>query len=256
MGRSTRMSRHPHVRTPGLTVAVAGLKGGVGKTLITYHLAGAAKAAGLAEVIIVDTDPLKAALAIARKGDPQELEVLAVSALGEELPPAAQSKDLVIIDCPPSDGFVTRAAMVLADLVLLPTNPGPTDFFALGGADDEPEEMKGTVDLIRLAVKEARPDLRVAFVLNRMKPRQILSGSAPAALQAFGLPVLHTVLVERAAYELAAAAGMSVSAFSRRSSAAAEMGALFAEVQRFGATRGALTEWLPSAGRARGGAHA
>jgi chromosome partitioning protein len=206
-----------------MNIAIAGLKGGIGKTLVSLHLAGEALSRGKS-VLVADADAQRSALTwadLAAEGSHPAPTVIGVStSLHKQLPPLARSHDLTLIDCPPRGDVMTRAAVMIADLVILPTGPAPTDFWAL----------TGSVQLIREA-QAFRPDLRAVLLLNRIQPRQNLSTTARDSLQSLELPVLETTLGLRTAYAESIALGMTVATHSPKSEAAAEIRRLLDELE-------------------------
>ena len=64
---------------------------------------------------------------------------------------------------------------MIADVVVLPTGPAPTDFWALTGSVAVVQEAQAL-----------RPDLVAVLVLNRLQPRQNLSATARASLEGSG----------------------------------------------------------------------
>lgn len=203
-------------------VAVVNLKGGVGKSLVSLHLAGEAHARGR-RTLVADADMQRSAMAwcdvAAERGRPGATVIGASSALATQLPALASSFDLTLIDTPPRGDVMTRAALFVADRVLIPTGPSPTDFWALAS----------TVELVRQA-QALRPDLRAYLLLNRMQPRQGLSAHARDALGHIGIPVLETSLGNRTAFAESLALGLTVTAHAPKSEAASEMRRLYDEV--------------------------
>lgn len=208
---------------PPMNVAVVNLKGGVGKSLVTIHLAGEGHTRGI-RTLVADADVQRSALTwndvAAEAGRSSPMVVGASSALAKQLPLLAAGFNLTIIDTPPRGDTMTRAALFVADVVLIPTGPSPTDFWALAS----------TVELVQQA-QALRPELRAYVLLNRLQPRQALSANARDALSHIGIPVLETTLGNRTAFAESLALGMSVSSHSPKSEAAGEMRRLFDEVR-------------------------
>jgi chromosome partitioning protein len=205
-----------------MIVAISGLKGGIGKTLVSIHLAGEALARGKT-TLLADADVQRSALTwadLANEGKHPAPTTVGVSAsLHKSLPPLAKTHDLTVIDCPPRGDTMTRAAMMIADVVVLPTGPAPTDFWAL----------TGTVELVREAMV-LRPDLKAFLLLNRMQPRQNLSATARDALKGLEMPILEGTLGLRTPFAESLALGMTVATHSPRSDAAGEIRRLFDEL--------------------------
>jgi chromosome partitioning protein len=209
-----------------MIIAIAGLKGGIGKTLVSIHLAGEAHARG-GKVLLADADGQRSALTwadVAAEAKYDGPAVVGVStSLHKQLPPMAKSYDVTVIDCPPRGDVMTRAALLIADFVLLPTGPAPTDFWA----------MAGTVAVVKEA-QTLRPELHAAILLNRLQPRQNLSATARDALTDLELPVLMTTLGMRTPFAESLAAGQSVASYAAKSAAADEVRSLYSEILTIG----------------------
>lgn len=107
-----------------MNIAVASIKGGVGKTTTAVYLAAAAAERGNGEVILVDAD---------RQGSSAEwLEarpidgVEVVEAPSERTLNRAMSRRdaVVVVDTPPGDHRLLGAAIASADVVVVPTRAG------------------------------------------------------------------------------------------------------------------------------------
>src|SRR3546814_17653828 len=112
-----------------MIVAFLNQKGGVGKTTLALHLAGARSARGR-RVLVVDADPQASALDWAdqrlREGLPRLFGVLGLAreTLHKELPDLASETDNLIIDGPPRVAGIARSALLAADMVLIPAQIG------------------------------------------------------------------------------------------------------------------------------------
>jgi len=199
-------------------VALLSQKGGVGKTTVTMQLAAGLTGRGY-RVAIGDLDPQESASRWAASADPSSPFPAPVGSLrgGQEdiarsLRRAGMaSADLILLDCPPSiEHGHTLAALELADVVLLPVVPSPTDLWSTRAAE-------------RLVVTTMarRPALRGALLPNRMQ-RTALAGDVLEVLREFTLPVLDAVLAQRNAYAQSAVTGGSVYGLGRAAEAARE----------------------------------
>lgn len=108
-----------------MILTVANFKGGVGKTTSAVYLAAAAAAQGNRPVVVVDADP-QASAAEWLEASPLP-GVTLVEAPSERM--VARAVDLsegalVIIDTPPGSERITRAALDVADVALIPTRAG------------------------------------------------------------------------------------------------------------------------------------
>ena len=202
-------------------VAVASLKGGVGKSTIALTLATTLHGAGH-RVLVVDCDPQGtcrtwAARAAELGHEGPAVVALDGKALRRDLPRLAEGADVVVVDSPPRMGSEARAAMVAADLVLLPTVPGAADLWAL----------QETIAVLEEA--RAVRDVPAAVVLNRAD-RTLLARMALDALAELGVPVLPATLGARVAFGEAMLAGLGVVGHAPASTAAAEARELTAAV--------------------------
>jgi chromosome partitioning protein len=117
-------------------IAVAGRKGGIGKSTIVGNLAAEFSAMDLT-VIVLDADPQHSLVAWAEQGQGllsrcvQKVERGTAAELRAKVTAAQQTADIVLIDTPPGLPDIAYQAMLLADLVLLPCGPSPLDLFPM-----------------------------------------------------------------------------------------------------------------------------
>ena len=116
-------------------IAVAGRKGGVGKSTIAGNLAAEFAAMGRS-VAVLDADPQHSLVAWAAQGDgvlARSVRKVADDAdtLRSRAHKAEKDADIVLIDTPPGMPEVAYQAALAADLLLLPCGPSPLDLFAL-----------------------------------------------------------------------------------------------------------------------------
>jgi chromosome partitioning protein len=207
-----------------MIVALLNQKGGVGKTTLALHLAGAWARQGC-RVTVIDADPQGSALdwseQRAKEGSPRLFGVLGLArdTLHREAPEIARGVDHVVIDGPPRIAGLMRSALLAADLVLVPAQPSPFDGWASG-------EM---LNLIREA-RIFRPELVARFVLNRCAARTIIARETGDALAEHDPPVLAARIGQRVAFADAARTGQLVFEVESRGAAAREITALCAEI--------------------------
>jgi chromosome partitioning protein len=196
-------------------VAIANMKGGVGKTTVAQTLACFLADAG-ARVCLVDADPQGTTRVWAEKAAELGRDVPPVVNLGgaramhRELTRMRGEWDMLVVDCPPRLGAETRAAMAVADVVLLPVSPGVADLWAL----------QDTL----LLLEEARAfnnGLEARAVLNRFDTTLMAKGIA-ASLGAAGVDALDARLTARVTFSEAMAEGLSVLSYAPASKAAFE----------------------------------
>lgn len=210
-------------------VAVIAEKGGSGKTTTAANVAAELAARG-ARALLVDADSQGTALTWAGIAAEAGHEGPRVVALGDnlrpELPRLAAEHDWTIVDCPGRASKRAAAALMVADVAILPCAPSPPDVWALGT----------TAELVG-EVRELRPELRAAVLVNRAD-RTGIGASAREALGTLGLPVLASSLGDRAAYREALADGRGVTSYAPSSRAAAEVRALVDELEALAGTKG------------------
>jgi chromosome partitioning protein len=210
-----------------MIVALLNQKGGVGKTTLALHLAGAWARQGC-RVTVIDADPQGSALdwseQRAKEGSPRLFGVLGLArdTLHREAPEIARGVDYVVIDGPPRIAGLMRSALLAADLVLVPAQPSPFDGWASG-------EM---LNLIREA-RIFRPELVARFVLNRCAARTIIARETGDALAEHDPPVLAARIGQRVAFADAARTGLLVFEVESGGAAAREITALAAEIAAF-----------------------
>jgi chromosome partitioning protein len=186
-------------------LAVGNTKGGVGKTTIAVNLA-ILRAAGGRDVLLVDGDEqgsaslfsqLRADLVGACGYTAVGLHGAALRTQVRQL--AAKYAD-IIIDVGGRDTGSLRAALTVADVLLVPVQPRSFDVWAL--------------DQVAALVTEAReinPDLRALAFLNAADPQGRDNAEAQEALrEVAAIETLDLMVVRRKAFPNAAAQGRGV----------------------------------------------
>lgn len=209
-----------------MIVALLNKKGGVGKTTLALHLAGAWAAQGM-RVLVIDADPQGSALDWSEQRGRERLPRLfgvlglARETLHRELSEIARDADHVVVDGPPRVTGIARSALLAADVVLVPATPSPFDGWASG-------EMLRLLGEARIF----RPELIARFVLNRCAARTVIAREIGDALADSDPPVLASRIGQRIAFADSARTGRLVCELDRASPAAIEIGALASEVAR------------------------
>ncbi|WP_161880836.1 ParA family protein [Deinococcus alpinitundrae] len=178
---------------PGLIIALTSLKGGVGKTTITMHLATAVAQAGLA-VVVLDADEEVSAVRWQQHANadgirlPFEVVVAERNSLMRQARDFARAGRTVIIDTPPNNREVLKSAATVADVVLVPVLPTGLDV----------DRLATTLELLA-DLEAALEKFNYAIVLNRFDARKGMAHEANEALNAH--PRLETVIKSLSAYE-------------------------------------------------------
>lgn len=111
-----------------MNIVVSNVKGGVGKTTTAVYLAASAAEAGYDPVVLVDADR-QASSAEWLEERPIELVELVEAPSERTVARAMSGQDgLVVVDTPPGDERIVRAALERADAVVIPTRAGGVEY--------------------------------------------------------------------------------------------------------------------------------
>ena len=180
----------------GLSLALANLKPGTGKTTSAVWLAHIFARAGNS-VLLVDADPSGSALEWSdlaamdprlapRQAFPFRIVALPSRELHRRVPEIARDDDVVIIDAPQLEDHasIARSALRYADEIVIPCAPNPIEINRTTPVRDEIAEIDPARD---------RP-VRSAILLNRCITRAHSISDARQALQDLGYDVLATAV--------------------------------------------------------------
>ena len=206
-------------------IAVAGRKGGVGKSTIVGNLAAEFAAMGRS-VTVLDADPQHSLVAWAEQGDgmlSRSVEkVTAPGTLRARARKAEEDTDIVLIDTPPGMPEVAYQAALAADLMLLPCGPSPLDLFAL-------KEALSVALKARAERRSKKP--RIRFVPSKVLMSTNLSRGLASSLSGMGKKVLPAI-GQRVVVAEAVSQGLTVAEYAPDSAARAEFSALAKAVDK------------------------
>ncbi|MCC3256346.1 AAA family ATPase [Xanthomonas campestris] len=197
-----------------MIIAIGNTKGGVGKTTLAVQLAVTRALAGR-EVWLVDGDRQgTAAAAIAARGEANRQPGIACAqypegpALRAQVQQQRQKWDDIVIDVGGRDSTALRAALILADVLVVPFAPRSYDVWAL-------EDMAALVEEAR----SVRDGLHAFAVMNLADPGEHSADNADAAAavaEVTQFQYLPTPIRRRKAFSNAGGAGLSVAELSPR----------------------------------------
>ena len=203
-------------------VVFASRKGGSGKSTLAAHLASHAHKPSRT-VLLIDSDPQGSLTLWHRLRDADGLQLRTAQRGIADILKAAKRDgfDWVFIDTAPNMAASVTDAMRAATLVVVPCRAALFDLDA----------VKETVDFAREARKP------YAVVINAAPPRR-QDVESPAVSQAretlasLRIPVWGGQITQRANFSLALAAGEGAKEYDAESAAAAEIGRLWAAIEK------------------------
>jgi chromosome partitioning protein len=199
-----------------LIVTTCALKGGVGKTTIATNLATCLYSAGHHKVLLVDTDGQGSVQQWAAVAAESEIDVPPVigmqgRTLRKDLPRIAEPFDVVVIDTPPQLAVEAKAALVLADLAIIPVAPGAVDMWSLQKTLEVVEEAHILCSGLKSVIVPNKTD------------RTTLSKMVNKSLGELTVQALSVGLGSRVAFGEAMLAGQGVVTYAPKSKAAREV---------------------------------
>lgn len=182
--------------------AFTGLKGGVGKSTAAIGCAVEWMRRGR-KTLLVDADPQKTAMIWSQVAVEHRRPIPTVISMGEtmheplQIPYLAEQFDVVVIDTPPSLAAVTRSALMVADVAVLPCGPSTHDTWALSPV----------VELVA-AARSVHPGLLARILVTRKVVGTAIGKTARSVLREVEIPLLESELCYRTDYQEAPAVGL------------------------------------------------
>jgi chromosome partitioning protein len=207
-----------------MIIAVTSTKGGSGKSTISVILGSIYKQYGM-EVLLVDADPQGSLIKFSEIAkDIPTVVSMPSSGLwkAEQVPRLARDFSVTIIDTPPQNNDIIRAALMCANIALVPCLPSPFDLWA----------TTPFIELLKSA-QVANPELIAFLLISRKKANTILGEEGRAALEPYELPILKQEIVDREVTRQALMRGITVDRFDPHSKAALEFESLAREVLEY-----------------------
>ena len=199
-----------------LIFAALNQKGGSSKSTTVMSVSGELGSRGK-RVLVVDGDAQESAVAWARTAPdhrPFPATVVSMASYADkmhrEIQRQIENYDFIVIDCPPSvDAITAQSALLIADLVIVPVPPAPSDAWS----------ALATLALVE-RIQVINPRLKAVLLATKVQ-RTSLSRAVLDELGNFGIPLMRTRMAHRTAYQEAVLAGSTVAALGRGARAAA-----------------------------------
>ena len=200
-----------------MIISFVNQKGGVGKT--TLSLCVAFELGNKAKVLTIDADPQGSIMDWSENREqelPKNMSIasMANKAIHRDIKRLAKGYTYVVIDTPPRLSEITRSAIMISDIVIIPCTPSPYDVWA----------AEETLELIREA-KIYNKKLKMVFILNKKILNTIIGRDVKNAIESLGsdFTVCQTEIHQRVIFAEAAAQGKLVQEIDKEKKASAEI---------------------------------
>jgi chromosome partitioning protein len=203
-----------------MIISLVNQKGGVGKTTVAVNLAYGLAEAGQ-RALVVDADPQGSVIQWHSIAAGSEFEVhhLPSPRLKKELKNISRRYDHIVIDSPPAIEDITRAAIEISHLAIIPIAPSPLDIWS----------SRETIALVNALGKRYRK-LNAKILIYRKIPGTRLGREAREAMRSYKLDILSSEISQRIVFVESMIAGLSVLKYAPKSIAAEEIRSLCDEI--------------------------
>jgi len=212
-----------------MIILIGGEKGGTGKTTISTNLA-AMRSNETGDLLLIDTDKQSSASSwtAIRENVKEVKRIASIQKFGKSL--TSEIAELkkkfadIVVDAGGRDSIELRAAMMVADKLVIPIQPSQFDIWTLGTMNDLVAQV-GTFN----------PTLKAYVVINRGSSNPSVNeiNDAKELMDTFDyLTLCQTTIIDRIAFRKAAQRGLSVCELSPKEGkqAAEEIQNLYKEV--------------------------
>ncbi len=207
-------------------IGIVQLKGGTGRSTIATNLAAALSRKGSTAIVDCDMPQGTASSWYALRESEGRAEQLTLGTASSHVELLTQIQKLedqkyIVLDAPPRIAEMTRAILMMSDLLLIPLAPSAAEIWA-------------TTDLLQTIeeAKEQRPDLKARIIWNKYRGQTRSAQELSAAVkQELKTPALKSHLGYRVGYSEALARGLAADEWPDKNTKA-EIQALAAEIEK------------------------